>query len=147
MHFCQWIKLWNQVSGVYLHLPYACFFSSTISLLSYAYALFIHLSRYWMPTGVSRNSVTLPCHSSWRPTTTHCRSTPAFYPASRTRTTLSTRLALNNSYLCGRLSEWRYAEVGHVRVLIDACLKMINFFSGNVFNPSSTDQFTTQIRS
>lgn len=82
------------------------FFYPTTSLLSYSY-LYIHQCRYWMPTGVLRNSVTLPCRSSWLPTTTPCRSTPTSRPASRTRTTLSTRSALNTCYVYGRLSKWR----------------------------------------
>lgn len=68
------------------------FFFPSHHQLTFLY-LSIYISRYWMPTSVLRNSVTLPCRSSWQPTTTPCRSTPISLPASRTRSTLSTRLA------------------------------------------------------
>lgn len=51
-----------------------------------------------MPTSVLKNSATLPCHSSWQPTTILCRSIPSSHPASRTRTTFSTRSAWNISF-------------------------------------------------
>lgn len=84
MFFFQWIKYCNQGSGG--------FFFPSHHQLTFLY-LSIYISRYWMPTSVLRNSVTLPCRSSWQRTTTPCRSTPISLPASRIRSTLSTRLA------------------------------------------------------
>lgn len=52
-----------------------------------------------MPTSALRNGATPRCPSSWQRTTIPCRSTPSSGPASRTRTTPSTRFGPNASGL------------------------------------------------